>query len=145
MRVLFQTTLLLTLFSVPDARASAPIEGRYWTEDKKGIIELYRSGGAVHGRILWRSQALRDENNPDPALRDRSLIGITFLNDFSPAHGQWRGGTVYSADNGRTYRGRLWLEQGGQVLKMRGFLGVSLFGRTATFLRLSADDTVPEE
>lgn len=144
MRIIFQTTLLASALATLQAVSSSPIEGRYWTEDKSGIIELYRNGEEVSGRVLWRSKPLKDEQNPDPELRGRSMVGVTFLTGFTQAENEWRGGTVYSADNGRTYRGKLWLENDGQTLKMRGFLGISLLGRTATFERLDANDIIPE-
>lgn len=145
MRVLFQTTLLLSMFVSLESRAEPPIEGRYWTEDKKGIVELYRAGSELRGRVLWRAEPLLDENNPDPNLRGRSMIGATFLSGFTQADSSWQHGSVYSADNGRTYRGKLWLEDNGQVLKMRGYVGLSLFGRTASFQRLSLNESVPTE
>ena len=137
-------TLLLSLFICVHAHASGSIEGPYWTEDRNGIIEVYREGEEVRGRVLWRSSPMLDERNPDPNLRGRSMVGVTFLTGFTPAQDEWRGGSVYSADNGRTYRGKLWLEKEGQILKMRGYVGISLFGRTAAFQRMSDKDSLPE-
>jgi uncharacterized protein (DUF2147 family) len=64
------------------------------------------------------------------------VIGITFLKDFIfDGKDEWVDGEVYSIDNGGTYSGRIWLEGGGKTLKMRGYLGISLLGRTATLTR----------
>jgi len=145
MRLLFQLTLLSYPLIAPVALAADSVEGRYWTEDRNGVIEMYLESDEMKGRILWRSEPLLDENNPNPSLRGRSMVGVTFLSGFEYKDGQWRGGEVYSADNGRNYTGKLWLEDEGQTLKMRGFLGISLLGRTASFQRLTRDDSIPEK
>lgn len=137
-------TLFLSFALGQNVHATASIEGRYWTDDRKGIIEMYLEGEEIKGRILWRSSPLLDSKNPDPGLRGRSMIGVTFLTGFTEKGDAWKGGRVYSPDNGRTYRGKLWLEDDGQILKMRGFIGVSLLGRTASFTRLTASESVPE-
>ncbi len=144
MRLIFHVTLLASFFAIPDASASTPIEGLYWTDDREGIIELYRQGDELRGRIRWRASPSLDHKNPDPALRQRSMVGVTFLTGFTQARDQWRGGSVYAADNGRTYQGKLWLEEGGEVLKMRGYIGISLLGRTASFTRLADGESIPE-
>ncbi|MEM9533543.1 MAG: DUF2147 domain-containing protein [Pseudomonadota bacterium] len=136
--------LLLVLYLPLAASAGHAIEGRYWTEDRNGMIEMYRAGDQLSGRIVWRSSPLLDRNNPDPSLRGRSMVGVTFLTGFTKKGSKWEGGEVYSADNGRTYRGKLWLEDDGLTLKMRGFVGVSLFGRTASFSRVAANEPMPE-
>ncbi|MEL6867862.1 MAG: DUF2147 domain-containing protein, partial [Bacteroidota bacterium] len=67
----------------------------------------------------------------------RNIVGIQFLEDFEYDSGRkiWKGGTVYAIDNGNTYSGKMWLEQNGELLKMRGYIGFSLLGRTATLTR----------
>ncbi|MEL6253268.1 MAG: DUF2147 domain-containing protein [Bacteroidota bacterium] len=111
--------------------------GQYWTEGKEGKIEIYKEGDKFFGKILWRKEARKDSENPDTALRNRSVIGLVFLKDFSFEEEIWTGGSVYSIDNGNTYSGKLWLEDGGQKLKMRGYIGFSLLGRTASLERVS--------
>lgn len=145
MYLLFQLTLLSSTFLLVSANATSSIEGLYWTEDKEGIIELYHQGDELRGRIRWRATPLLDEKNPDANLRGRSMLGVTFLTGFAQEQQEWRGGRVYSADNGRTYRGTIWLEEEGQVLKMRGYIGIALLGRTASFRRLANDETIPED
>ena len=55
---------------------------------------------------------------------------------FVGESGRWEGGTIYDPDSGRTYRGLLWLDQGDAgTLWARGFVGLSIFGRTERFTR----------
>ena len=112
------------------------IIGEYWTDTKEGRIEIYRKDNTFFGKIIWRKEAIRDSKNPNPDLRNRSVIGLVFLKDFKYKKGKWIDGTVYSIDNGNTYSGKLWLEKEGKILKMRGYVGFSLLGRTATLTRV---------
>jgi hypothetical protein len=126
-------------------------EGFYWTAEKDAIIELTLTEGAdgpeVTGRTRWsNSEAGFDTQNPDTALRDRPIIGLEFLWGFtySPKKNRWKGGKVYDPKNGKTYSAKMSLDKTGKVLKMRGYVGISLLGRTAKFERVKQSD-LPEE
>lgn len=66
-----------------------------------------------------------DRNNPDPALRTRSLTGLVILSysGFSGGN-KWTGGKIYDPSNGKTYSCNLQLKTNG-VLEVRGYIGVS--------------------
>ena len=117
----------------PAAAAHADdILGRYWNPDRDGVIEIYAEDGLFNGRIIWSAEPMIDVGNPDQTLRGRDMLGAPFLIGFRfDGDDRWTGGQVYAPDDGRTYRGKLWLEDGN--LKMRGFVGISLLGRTAVF------------
>jgi uncharacterized protein (DUF2147 family) len=122
-------------------------EGHYWNEEKDGIVKLQLTkDGGIEGITIWGETPSLDVNNPNPALRDRSLSGIIFLWGFSyqPKKNRWEDGNVYDPDTGKTYSAKLSLEKGGKILKMRGFIGISLFGRTAKFERVK-DEDFPED
>ena len=111
--------------------------GEYWTESKEGKIAIYKCSNQYCGKIIWRKEVIKDAKNPDPKLRSKSVVGLEFMKGFEydEKKKQWIDGTVYSIDNGNTYSGKMWLEDKGKTLKMRGFIGISLIGRTATFTR----------
>ncbi len=71
----------------------------------------------------------RDKLNPEVALRTRPLCGMRIGEGFH-ADGEQAasGGKVYDPESGKTYSGKV--ERRGDTLRLRGFLGVSLFGRT---------------
>ncbi|MDW3191470.1 MAG: DUF2147 domain-containing protein [Cytophagales bacterium] len=113
------------------------ILGQYWTENRTGKIEIYKDQSQYYGMIIWRKEVRKDTENPDEELKSRSVIGIVFLQNFSNTDkNEWSGGEVYSIDNGGTYSGKMWLANDGKTLKMRGYLGISLLGRTATLQRV---------
>lgn len=66
--------------------ASAAVPGGVWLIDGKAAVQIFDCGGLLCGRILWlqtprdpQGQLNRDKNNPDPALRQRRLCGLTVL------------------------------------------------------------------
>lgn len=74
-------------------------------------------------------QTRRDIHNPDEALRQRPLEGLTIANGLKYDGGSWSGGLIYDPASGNTYRCKLDLVKEG-FLRVRGYLGISLLGRT---------------
>ena len=119
------------------AVADRGIEGVWINAAGSGYIELRHEGQTLFGTIVGGpdDEDRRDVNNPDPSLRDRSLTGVRILEGFQSAgSGKWSGGTIYDPDNGKTYRCILELEDE-DTLKVRGYIGISLFGRTERWTR----------
>jgi len=75
-----------------------------------------------------------DHFNPDPALRHRSLCNLEIGSGFTLAgDNQATGGRLYDPESGKTYKGNIDLK--GDTLKLRGYIGITLFGRTETWHR----------
>ncbi len=96
------------LAAAPDPGAEAAI-GRWKTETRGGIVEIQRCGASICGRIvtseLLRTQPdLKDSKNPDPAQRNRPLKGLLILSGFTASGNAWTGGSIYKADDGKTYK-----------------------------------------
>jgi uncharacterized protein (DUF2147 family) len=78
--------------------------------------------------------AARDGKNPDRSLRNRLLCGLELGRDFEiidSSHA--RGGRIYDPDSGNTYDATMMSD--GSQLKLRGYVGASLFGRTEVWHR----------
>jgi uncharacterized protein (DUF2147 family) len=119
-----------------DAAAQA-ILGNWLTQKRDGIVRISRSAdGHYQGRIVGGDAPERlDSHNPDPARRSQRLLGLTILRDMHyDGHGRWSGGTIYDPDSGHTYKCRLELRDPDR-LRVRGFLGVALLGRSQTWTR----------
>ena len=139
--------LVLMTIGVPSrALASTPL-GRWHAEGGAAEVEIHRCGRRLCGTVVeLRSPfdetgcALRDRYNPDPALRDRPVLGMEILRDLAPEAGgaQWSGGTIYDPGSGRSYSCQLGLDEDDR-LQLRGYLGVPLIGRTTTWLRVGAE------
>jgi uncharacterized protein (DUF2147 family) len=131
---------LVSLFWVAASLASAPAAapmGHWLTQPKDGIIEITQTGdGTLQGQIVGGAYpGKKDANNPDPALRDRPLRGQIILQGLkADGPGRWSGGTIYDPDSGRTYKCYIVLQPDGS-LKVRGFIGFSLLGKSQTWTR----------
>ena len=90
--------------------------------------------GSYLGVISWSSHPTKDVHNKDPKLRDRSVVGIVLMWHLQYDDGEYVGGYVYNPEDGGTYRVKLELASA-ESLKVRGYLGISLFGQTKTWTR----------
>jgi uncharacterized protein (DUF2147 family) len=136
--------LIVALVAALPVPAAASITGVWLTEEGEARIAIEPcETDELCGRLVWFrdppvGEAALDVRNPDPALRDRRLLGLRLIEDL-PArpdeHGVWRGGRIYDPESGRTYRCKVTLGEDGR-LELRGFLGVSLLGRTTRWTRV---------
>jgi uncharacterized protein (DUF2147 family) len=87
------------------ALAQSPT-GEWRVKDGTADIRIVDCGGAIWGVIAWakgeEAAMATDKNNPDPALRDRPIMGLPILINMHPSEGRWEG-QVYNAENGKTY------------------------------------------
>lgn len=128
--------LLVVINFTAYANPADAIIGTYWSPEKDGKIEIYKKGEKYFGKISWGKEPKKDVENPDPALRNRDVIGMTFLKDFVyDGKGTWEDGTIYDPKSGKTYDSKITLDADGN-LNVRGYIGISLFGRTETFVRI---------
>lgn len=79
----------------------------------------------------------RDDNNPDPARQERLLVGLELLSDYVWTGRRWEG-KIYDPESGKTYSSQM--ERDGGRLKMRGYIGVPMLGRTRFFQRVMSCD-----
>jgi uncharacterized protein (DUF2147 family) len=102
-----------------------PVLGRWHTPGDKAIVEIAPCGAQLCGTIVAATPLPntttppRDTHNPDPALRNRSIIGVRLLGGFVQGRGNWTGGTIYNPVNGKTYRSVMALGPDGR-LKVSG-------------------------
>jgi uncharacterized protein (DUF2147 family) len=80
--------------------------GEWRVKDGTADIRVVNCGGAMWGVIAWTkggpANTDTDKNNPDPALRNRPVLGLPILLNMQPSEGKWEG-EVYNAENGKTY------------------------------------------
>jgi uncharacterized protein (DUF2147 family)/fucose 4-O-acetylase-like acetyltransferase len=129
------------------ARASDPT-GLWWAEGGFAQVAIRECGDALCGQVVWLRHPfdehgceLRDAENPNPAMRGRPVVGMQILRDLraSPDDpGEWSGGEIYDPGSGRTYRVALELD-GPDRLRVRGYLGVRVLGRTTTWVRVGEE------
>ena len=113
--------------------------GRWMTEARHGIVEITRCGASLCGKIVTSdgidaNPAMKDVKNKDEQLRGRTLKGLQILGGFSFRSGIWDGGTVYNAEDGKTYDARITVVDPNR-LKLRGCIFVPLC-KTQTWTRV---------
>jgi uncharacterized protein (DUF2147 family) len=121
-------------FAQTGKSVSDKIIGIYWSPKKDAKIEMYKKGDRYFGRTIWALNPRKDTENPDSQLRNRDLLGLDLLTNFSYDDGIYTDGQVYDPESGKTYRCKISFS--GSNLKVRGYMGISLFGRTETFERI---------
>jgi len=123
------------------APASADtILGKWRTETRNAIVEISRCGATICAKILTSDMlranpGMKDKNNVSPALRNRLLLGLSMFSGFKPAaDGAWVDGSVYNAEDGKTYSGKV-TPVGKDQLKLRGCVFFPLC-KTQTWTRV---------
>jgi uncharacterized protein (DUF2147 family) len=113
------------------------ILGKWTNAEKTAHFEITESNGKYYGKITWGTgRDTKDSKNPDPSLRSRALVGLTILKDFEfEGDGIWSAGTIYDPNDGKTYSCKLTLKTKDK-LEVRGYIGISLFGRTDIWTRI---------
>lgn len=109
------------------------IIGIYLTPNKDGRIAVYKKGDFYFGKLIAAQKNFKDLKNPNPQLRTRDIVGADFMLHFKHNNGEYINGEIYDARSGKTYDCKMWLD--GSNLKVRGFMGLSLFGMTETFIK----------
>ncbi|MCU0359384.1 MAG: DUF2147 domain-containing protein [Bacteroidia bacterium] len=118
------------------------IVGVWETDTKDARMEVFKSGNLYYGKLLWGNKIVeadgktskKDSNNPDVKQRNRNLIGIVNLSGLKFEDENYIDGTIYDPPSGKTYDCKAWIENG--KLQLRGYIGFSLIGRTATWHKL---------
>jgi uncharacterized protein (DUF2147 family) len=142
LNLLLRLTGLLFLFASTLAWADkTDIEGRWLTQKGDGWIRIQIVGDSLEGSVAGspdpkqREERKFDDRNPDTNLRTRRLEGLTIMTGFEyEGDGHWSRGTVYDPNSGKTYKCTV-KQLDANTLKIRGFIGISLFGRSETWTR----------
>lgn len=149
---LWTTTVLFLFIYCPVSNATTEdgILGTWNNEEKDAQIEIFHCGGKYCGKIVWINKSLysadesqsrvdvprMDDNNPDPKLRSRPIIGLQIMSNFEYAGNySWVGGKVYDPKSGRTYSGTITLVSG-DCIELRGYVIFSFFGKTSFWTRV---------
>lgn len=131
--------LLMALCAHGADDMQAKVLGNWLTEPKDGIIQVSQSNdGSVQGRIVGGNEPGKlDSKNPDPAKRNQVLRGQVIMSGLKyDGQGKWSGGSIYDPKSGSSYKCKIELQPDGS-LKVRGFIGFALLGKTQVWTRYS--------
>ncbi|OAQ40809.1 SIGNAL peptide protein [Pedobacter psychrophilus] len=135
MAMLFATTIIF-------AQSADAIVGKWLNKDGDAHIQIYKKGSTYDGKLVWlknpkdeNGKAKVDTNNPSANLKNRPILGLQILNDFSFDDGTWEDGTIYDPKSGKIYSCKITMN-GNDKLNVRGYMGISLIGRTDVWTRV---------
>jgi uncharacterized protein (DUF2147 family) len=118
--------------------------GIWLNEDQDAHIEVYKENGKYFGKIIWLKFPIDDEtgkpkldkHNPDGELQKKPVLGLVVTKDFIyDKDGEYEDGTIYDPKNGKTYSCYMRFEDMDR-LKIRGYIGITLIGRTTYWTRV---------
>ncbi|ACD16055.1 DUF2147 domain-containing protein [Paraburkholderia phytofirmans] len=126
------------------AQADSPV-GTWQTIDDhtgqpKALVQISQDGnGALSGKVI---KGLGANDQPDrrctactDARKDQPILGMTIISDLKKDGDAWDHGQILDPENGKLYKCKMRLEDGGNKLVVRGYIGVSLLGRSQTWIR----------
>lgn len=143
-KIRFAAMMLLLSFGAFAQLPADKIVGT-WTSVDSDVelkFELFKSNGKYYGKLLWASNMFeadgktpkKDFNNPDEKLRNRSRQGIINITNLTYDAGEYDGGKLYNPSDGRSYSLSATLKNENE-LNFRGYMGISLLGKTMKFKR----------
>jgi uncharacterized protein (DUF2147 family) len=132
--------LLLLLVHIRPASSEVP-EGT-WLFANKVAVQVFECSGLLCGKIIWLANPRTpaglpdvDRLNPDPALRQRPLCGLTIIWGLRPdGTSQWSNGWLYDPQDGNTYNLTAELTAPDRM-SARVYRGIPIFGRTEILIR----------
>jgi len=142
------TVLLVAvgLTASPGSAAATPV-GLWYAEGGAAQVSIEPCGSELCGRVVWLRSPydddgcdLRDRHNPDPTLRARKVEGLEILQGLTRRpDGTWVNGRIYDPASGGTYTCQLALD-GDDRVRLRGYVGIPLIGRTTTWTRVGTEN-----
>jgi uncharacterized protein (DUF2147 family) len=111
------------------------------TKTEKSLVRITDAGGVLSGKIEKIADPAKAGNLCDKCSderKDKPIQGMTILRGVKPSDdaGIWEGGDILDPNNGKLYKVRIKPIDGGKQLEVRGFMGISLLGRTQTWIRV---------
>src|SRR3954470_14775519 len=123
------------------AAAQAPTPTGVWktfsdrTGQPDGLVRIVEANGEFEGTVQRVFSPPAPSANPlceecSGDLKDKPIVGMKILRALKRDGDDYVGGEILDPDDGKVYRCRMRLIDGGRKLEVRGFVGIALFGRT---------------
>jgi uncharacterized protein (DUF2147 family) len=147
MRTLIQASLIAAFLAVPCAawaQNDSPVGVWKTIDDETGkpksLVRITENNGQLTGKIEKLFREPTEEQNPtcvkcEGANKDQPILGMTILTGLKKDGDTYDGGQVLDPKNGKTYKAKVTVKDGGKKLDMRGYIGTPLLGRTQTWVR----------
>lgn len=135
-------TLSFIMLLIFQLSFSQTIFGRWKTIDdetgkEKGVVEIYESKGKVYGKIVEIFDSTKRHLKCEKCEGDdhnRPILGMTIIKGLKKNDDIYDGGKIIDPKNGKSYHCKITLEGKDKII-VRGYIGISLFGRSQTWIR----------
>jgi uncharacterized protein (DUF2147 family) len=112
------------------------------TKREKSFVRIVDTGGVFTGKV----EKIVDPDSPKDAVckdctderKDKPILGMTIIRNMKQSSDDktvFEGGDILDPNNGKVYQSKMKLVDNGTKLEVRGFIGISLLGRTQTWIR----------
>lgn len=143
MRIAISIFVAALFLAAPVAQAQTDAmspEGYWKTIDDDGktpksVVYLWLHEGKVHGKIIKLFRKAGEDMDPvcdkcEGANKNKRTIGLKILSGLEKDDEEWSGGKILDPNNGKFYKCYIEVQDGGKKLKVRGYIGFALLGRT---------------
>ncbi|MEZ0487319.1 DUF2147 domain-containing protein [Fibrella aquatica] len=136
-------TFLATAFRSSDNPDA--VVGTWLNGTKKGRVQIYKQGNKYFGKLIWliepndpaTGKPKLDFRNPDDKLKSRPMMNLNIMTGFTyDGDNVWDDGKIYNPEDGKTYSCKMTLKNP-NTLDVRGYMGISLIGKTQTWTRVN--------
>lgn len=146
MRLLPLSVALAALLSLPAAWAADASPVGLWkniddvTGKPKALIRISENKGELEGRIEQLFRPAGEDQNPkcvkcEGVLKDQPIVGMVFMSGLKKSGDEYNGGEILDPDNGKVYKSKLTLVDGGKKVNVRGYIGIPMLGRSQVWVR----------
>jgi uncharacterized protein (DUF2147 family) len=144
MRTRILLLIALGLISTLAAATENPVGLWRTIDDKSGkeksLVRVSESNGQLQITVEKLFREPGEEPNPlcdkcPGEKKNKPVIGMQIGSGLKKDGDVWSGGEILDPQNGKTYKCKVWLEDKGKKLNVRGFIGVSVLGRTQVWIR----------
>ena len=111
-------TVFLLIFLLPiviHAQNAEAILGTWLVQKRDAKIEIYEKDNAFFGKIIWLEKPTDDRGNPVKNEKGEEFMGMVIMKGFVFDDGEWVDGSVYDAEEGKTYHGSVELLKDGRL------------------------------
>jgi uncharacterized protein (DUF2147 family) len=110
------------------------------TGKPKSLVRIAYVGGELHGTVEKLFREPSEDLNPKcdkctDERKDKPVIGMTIITGMKADGDHFAGGQILDPNNGKIYKSKMELEDKGKKLKVRGYIGVPILGRTQVWVR----------
>ena len=108
------------------------------TGKEKSYVEIYEKDGKLYGKvskILTKGKEDAKCDKCSGALKNKPIQNMVILYDLKKSGNEWTGGKILDPNSGKEYKATVKLN-GKDKLDVRGYVGISLVGRTQTWVKV---------